>query len=483
MIDKKQTSWILIAFVAGVALSGAITYAVIPTDEAATEATHEHDETVYTCGMHPQVRQSEPGDCPICGMKLTPVKGTKSAAKGPKDDGPCTEDNALYFRAPMDPTYIRDAPGKSPMGMDLVPVCDEDEAGIVAVEPEIQQAMGVRTTLVNRGSLAHTIRTVARVVPNERREEVVTTKYSGWVERLLVNETGQFVRRGQVLFTIYSPEVVSGQQEYLLAKNRGDSVLEQTAKERLLFWDLSSRQIEAIAERGRPSKTITVHSPATGYVVMKHVTEGDKVTPGATLYRIVDLSEIWVHADVYEYELPWLEVGQSASLSLSYVSGRTFEGKVTYVYPTVDEKSRTIRVRLEFDNPGLVMRPGMFGTVRIETKRREAVLRAPSSAVIRTGTRDLVFVALGEGRFKATEVELGEQGEGGAVEILEGLHAGQRVVTSGHFLLDSESQLEEAVAKMRQPATETPADDSGGGPTGPASGPASRPSSQPAHQH
>lgn len=470
MSAQSNFPGLVIAFVAGAALAGTAAYLALDDVDGAN-ASHAHEGTTYTCGMHPQVRQDEPGNCPICGMKLTPVKSKGATPAEADDKGPCTEERALYYRAPMDPTYVREGPGKSPMGMDLVPVCDEGEAGVVAVDPEIRQAMGVRTARVAAGPLAHTIRTVARVVPNERREEVVTTKYTGWVEKLFVNETGQFVRRGQALFSIYSPDVVSGQQEYLLAKKRGDTVLQQTAEDRLRFWDLSERQIAAIAELGRPKKAIVVHSPATGYVVMKHVTDGDKVAPGAPLYRIVDLSKIWVQADVYEYELPWLQVDQPASLSLSYVAGRTFEGKVTYIYPTVDERSRTIRVRLEFDNPGLVMRPGMFGSVRIDTKQRDDVLQVPSSAVIRTGTRNLVFVALGEGRFKATEVELGEQGERGAVEILTGLHAGQRVVTSGHFLLDSESQLEEAVAKMRPPEDEA---------SGPASGPASRPSSRPA---
>lgn len=473
MSRPRPIGAILIAFAVGAAVAGGAVYLVAPgAGSDSSEAAS--GETTYTCGMHPQVRQDEPGNCPICGMKLTPVKGAKSSGAKRADTGPCTEENALYFRAPMDPTYIRDEPGESPMGMALVPVCDEDEAGIVAVEPEIRQAMGVRTALVERGPLAHTIRTVARVVPNERREEVVTTKYRGWVERLFVNETGQFVRRGQALFTVYSPDLVSGQQEYLLAKKRGDEVLTQTAKDRLRFWDISERQIEAIAELGRPKKAIVVHSPATGYVVMKSITEGDEVKPGAALYHIVDLSEIWVQADIYEYELPWLEVGQDANLTLSYVSGRSFEGKVTYIYPTVDNKSRTIRVRLEFENPGLVMRPGMFGTVRIDTKRRQDVLQVPSSAVIRTGVRNLVFVALGQGRFKAAEVKLGEQGERGALEILEGLHEGQRVVTSGHFLLDSESQLSEAVSKM------TPPDEASGPGAQPASGPASMPSHGPA---
>ncbi|MEO0854460.1 MAG: efflux RND transporter periplasmic adaptor subunit, partial [Cyanobacteria bacterium J06648_11] len=344
---------------------------------------------------------------------------------------------------------------------------------------------------------------VARVVPNERRQETVTTKYSGFVDKQFVNETGQFVRRGQPLFSIYSPEVVAGQQEYLLAKKSGDASLRQTSEDRLRFWDLSEKQIQAIAKRDRPKKTIVVHSPFTGYIVMKNFTEGDKVNSGAPLYRIVDLSKIWVLADVYEYELPWLKVGQTASLSLSYAQGQVFNGNITYIYPTVDEKSRTIQIRLEFDNPGLLMRPGMFGTIRIETKPRTGVLRVPASAVIRTGNRNIAFIAEGRGRFRPTELILGEQGDGGMVEVLSGIRSGQRIVTSGHFLLDSESQLNEAITKMApatsatqpaskatsmphtQPSTssrmphKTPASQPTSRPASPSSQPSSQPASAP----
>jgi len=480
----RNLAFTVSAFVLGVAL----TWVLRPAPaEHASDPSHAHSD-LYTCGMHPQVVQDGPGTCPICGMNLTPMQ-SNSGRPAPVDNAPCTEDRALYWRAPMDPSYVRSGPGKSPMGMALLPVCDEGSAGVVSVASEIVQSMGVVTAPVERGPLVRTIRTVARVVPNERREVVVTTKVSGWVEKLFVNETGQFVRRGQALFSIYSPDLVSGQQEYLLARQQGDSVLTRTAKDRLRFWDLTERQITALEARGQPEKAITIYSPATGYVAKKSLLEGGKVRPEAVLFRIVDLSKVWVQADVYEYELPWLKHGQPAQLSLSYVPGRVFEGQVTYIYPTVDERSRTVQVRLEFDNPGLLMRPGMFGSASIDTQNRQDVLQVPTSAILRTGRRNVAFIALGEGRYKGVEVTLGEEGEHGRVEVIEGLHAGSRVVTNGHFLLDSESQLQEAINMMRagpggpagaQPASQPSTQPSSGPASQPASQPSSRPASQPA---
>ncbi|MEQ9497551.1 MAG: efflux RND transporter periplasmic adaptor subunit [Deltaproteobacteria bacterium] len=458
----------ILGFALGVVLAGTTAIVLWPAEPSG----HEHEEaTLYTCGMHPQVIRDAPGDCPICGMALVPMNAQKKVSNGSTEA--CTAERALYWRAPMDPSYISDDPGKSPMGMDLVPVCDASGPGEVAVDPRIMQSMGVRTELVRKGPLHRTVRTVARVEANERREVVVTTKIAGWIEKLFVNETGQFVKRGQPLFSIYSPEVVAGQEEYLLAKRQNNDLLVRSARDRLLFWDFTSRQIEQLEARDRPSKALTIFSPTTGFVVHKNAVDGAKVMPDKALFRIVDLSTVWVQADIYEYEVPWLEVGQPAELQLSYVPGRTFSGKVAYIYPYLDESSRTVRVRLEFENPGLLMKPGMFGTVRIQTEAKEEVVLAPSRAIIRTGRRNLAFVDLGDGTYRSTEVTLGDQGDDALVAILDGLRPGQRIVTSSQFLLDSESQLNEALKKMTAPPeAEQPA-------SRPASQPASRPSSQP----
>ncbi len=455
----------IIVFLLGAAASGATAALLWPSDNA--EHSHDSsDKTLYTCGMHPQVVREEPGNCPICGMALVPMNAKKN---GSVSLGPCRPERALYWRAPMDPSFISDKPGKSPMGMALVPVCEAQGPGQVSVEPRIVQSMGVRTALVKKGTLHRTVRTVARLEVNERKVVVVTTKIAGWIEKLYVNETGQFVRRGQPLFSIYSPQAVAGQQEYLLAKRQGNDLLVRSARDRLLFWDFTKRQIERLEARGQPSKTLKIFSPATGFVVHKSAIEGGKVKPEKTLFKIVDLSTVWVQADVYEYEVPWLRVGQPAELSLSYVPGRTFKGKVSYIYPYLDESSRTVRVRLEFPNPDLLMKPGMFGTVRIQTQAKEAVTLIPSQAVLRTGRRNIAFLSLGEGHFKAVELTLGDEGDDDLIAVLSGLTKGQRIVVSGHFLLDSESQLNEALQKIVAPAKSTP---------GPASSPASVPASR-----
>lgn len=458
----------------GAVVATAITWTLAAPKTAPTDPTPP--KTLYTCGMHPEVIRPGPGSCPICKMDLTPIHD--GPATRAHDHPPCTDDRALYWQDPADSTFISDRPGTSPAGEVLIAVCDRRRSGTVTIDPTIRQAMGVRTARVERGPLRRSVRTVARVVPDERKQVVVTTKFEGWIERMYVNETGQFVRAGQRLCTVYSPSLVASQQEYLLAVRQNNPVLIRTAEDRLRLWDLTSAQIEALKARGTPEKAVALFAPTSGYVVQKDAVEGSRVRPDRPLFRIVDLNTVWVQADVYEYEVPWIEVGQSVALELSYVTGRTFEGKVSYIYPYVDESSRTVQVRLEFKNPDLVLRPGMFGTVRIETQTRPNVLRIASEAIIRTGQRDLVFVDLGRGAFRAVKVKLGDRGDDGLTEVLHGLHEGQRIVTSGQFLLDSESQLREAIAKMVPPsagASSQPA-------SRPASRPASMPSSRPASQ-
>lgn len=395
------------------------------SDSTSSPDGHTHDEgTLYTCGMHPQVIRDEPGTCPICQMPLTPMTRPASVS----------------------------TPG-------------------VVVDPAIRQSIGVRTAVVRRGPLGRTVRTVARVEPSERREVLVTTKYAGWIEKLFVSDTGQYVRRGQPLFTIFSPEVVAGQEQYLLSSRQSHSALADTSRDRLLFWGLTPPQVARIEKRRKPIRAVTVFSPASGYVVDKAAVEGAHVKPDRALFRIVDLGVVWVKADVYEYEVPWLKPEQPASLTLSYVPGQEFEGKVAYIYPFVQESSRTVQLRLEFDNPDLLLKPGMFGTVRIETTQHEDALRIPSQSILRTGERRIVFVDRGGGHFERREVVLGIEGDAGLVEIRSGLKEGERIAVSGNFLLDSESQLREAVEKM-MPGGAPPA-------TRPASHPASHPASRP----
>lgn len=390
---------------------------------------------------------------------------TEAAAGG--GSGPCPGGaEPLYWKAPMDPTYVRDAPGKSPMGMDLVPVCPgaggSAPAGGIRIDPSVVQSVGVRTAPVARRDLSRKVRAVGRVDYDERLVTHVHTKIQGWVEKLEVDYEGQMVRRGQPLLEIYSPELVSTQEELLLAARYRDSTgasafedvaeggraLFEATRRRLELWDISQRDIERLLETGEVRKTLTLYAPSSGVVTHLMVREGMEVGPNDNLYRIADLSRVWLYADVYEYELPWIAVGQKGKVELSYLPGTTFEGDVTYVYPYLDAKTRTARVRLELPNPELILKPDMFTNVTIATELRAQVIAVPDEAVIRSGTRNLAVVALGEGRFEPREIVLGLDSGDGWLEVQEGLEENDIVVTSGQFLIDSESRLQEAVQKL-----------------------------------
>jgi len=437
------------------------------------------EKQLWTCGMHPEVILEEPGSCPICGMNLVPLKqGTaplQTEAHEHRDSSSVTTDvhqverkgkTILYWRAPMDPTFVSAKPGKSPMGMDLIPVYEgeEDITGgpTISIDPVTVQNIGVQTAPVEKVNLYRVIRAVGHVDYNEETLSRVNIKFSGWIEKLHVDETGQQVRRGQAMLEIYSPELVSTQEEYLLAlrnmKKLGASpfsevtessrsLLESTRR-RLLYWDISEGQIKDLEEKGTISKTVMLFAPVNGVVIDKMAEEGMRVTPGMDLFRIADLSEIWVYAHIYEYEVPWVEVGQPAEMDLPYSPGKTFKGKVEYIYPYLDQKARDIKVRLVFQNPDLELKPQMYANVQLESRLGADVTAVPTEAVIRSGERNIVFVASGGGKFEPRDVVLGPEGQGGLVQILAGIQPGEEVVTSAQFLLDSESRLKEAIQKM-----------------------------------
>jgi len=426
---------------------------------SATEST-----ALYTCGMHPNVVQKGPGTCPICGMELTPVRSASVPA--PKDVS--SERKIKYWVAPMDPTYISDKPGKSPMGMDLVPVY-EDEAppasapGAVSIDPAVVQNMGVRIEPVRRQTVFRHLRTIGQVEVGEDQVSVVNLRFSGWVEKIHVDKTGDPVEKGQTLIEIYSPELVAAQEEYLLAlRSQGaSSSLARSARRKFELWDVSEAEIDAIARSGKVRRTLAIRSPRAGFVLRKNVVEGARVQAGVDLYRIGDLSRIWVTAEVYEFEAPWVEVGQPAQMEVSYERGRVLEGKVAYIYPTLNDVSRTLTVRLEFENPGIRLKPGMFATVNIQFRRVDDVLAIPTEAIIDSGRRKIVFVAVGDGRFESREIATGLTGDHHVTQVLSGVTEGDEVVVSGQFLIDSESQLQEAIEKMmarRSGAAETSAD-------------------------
>ncbi len=444
---------------------------------AATPATGEaveagESEQLYTCGMHPNVIQKGPGDCPICHMKLTPLRmdGDADAAVG----GP-QERKVLYWRAPMDPGYVSEKPGKSPMGMDLVPVyasADESSVGkAITVDPATQQNMGIRTARVKRGPLTKTIRTVGRVDYNEQTVTFVDTKFEGWIEKLVVDKTGMAVGADQPLFDVYSPRLWEAQEEYLaairgvtrmagspLAEAREEAQrLVQAAETQLRYFDITAAQIAGLRRSGSSSKTLTINSPSTGIVTEKMALEGMYVRPGMRLYTIADLSKVWVFVDIYEYQLPWVRVGQEAEMTLPYIPGETFRGHVDYVYPYLQKDARVIKVRLEFDNPHQQLKPDMYATVQLQADLNRRALLIPREAYIDSGTRQVAFVMRGDKQFQPRDLQVGVEGENGLVEVLFGLEEGEEVVTSGQFMLDAESKLKEAVAKMLTAQQSAPA--------------------------
>ncbi len=415
----------------------------------------------YTCSMHPTIIRDEPGNCPICGMTLTPVKAEAPATP----EKPPADRKIRYWVAPMDPTYIRNQPGKSPMGMDLVPVYEDQlTSGVITIDPATRQDMGVRTAPVTRSDLHRAIRTVGLVGYEEPKQYSVNSKIEGWVEKLMVNQTGESVRQGQPMLSIYSPELVTAQEEFLLAlRNRkvltssnvpeisnGAENLLEASRQRLRYWDISEAQIEELEKNGRTQKTMILHAPYDGVVTMKKVNQGMYVKAGMELFQISDISRVWIYADIYEYELAWVKVGQKASIELPYRS-EPIGGKLSMIYPYVESKTRTVKARIDLDNPGLALKPDMYVNVSLEAQTVKNVLVIPAEAVIDSGKSQTVFVALGDGRFEPRQVKLGLRGDDGLVEIKQGLLPGESVVTSAQFMLDSESTLRAAIRKMVEP--------------------------------
>ncbi len=330
----------------------------------------------------------------------------------------------------------------------------------IRLSPEQRQMIGVTYGTVEQTTLQKTIRAVARVDFDERRLADVTFKVSGWVQDLFVDYTGKSVRKGEPLLTLYSPDLVTSQEEYLLALRTRDQLaqsslpearngsqgLVEAARRRLLLWDSTPQQLKVLAERGAPQTFLTLYAPTSGTVIEKAVVKGMRVEPGMKLYRIADLSSVWLYADIYEDEVPLVREGQTAAISLSYYPGETFSGKITYIYPYLDTQTRTNKVRLEFANPQGKLKPGMYANSEIAINLG-ATLTVPEGAVLQSGLRQLVFVDQGQGVFAPREVKLGVKADSRFV-VLDGLTAGERVVTSGNFLLDSESKLQSATSMM-----------------------------------
>lgn len=425
---------------------------------------HQHDgeteeKVLYTCPMHPQIVQDSPGDCPICGMKLVPMEKEKKAAE-----------KKIMYRSTMHPEEISDKPGKDSMGMDMVPFEVDDGGGAadeapgdaipglapVTISQEKRVMMGLNFESIKYRNMVKEIRTSTKIVQDETLQYRVTAKVSGYIESLYVNQTGQFVKKGAPLLAIYSPELLAAQQEYLSAVQAESRIsgvdqsmavniaeITRSARERLKLLDITDAQIDRIKNTGQVYRTVTLYSPASGYVMEKMVLDGQRIMENDSLMVIVDLSRVWGEADIYESDIPYVKTGMTAELTLSYWPGRVFRGKITFLSPFLDPEARTLKARIEIPNGSLALKPNMFADAKLSYSIGER-LAVPESAVMRTGTRDYVFIEGSSDRIVPYEVKLGIRSGDGYYEVLSGLKKGEKVVISANFLVDSESSLKAA---------------------------------------
>jgi membrane fusion protein, copper/silver efflux system len=424
----------------------------------------------YACPMHPEVTSDGPGTCPKCGMALEPVKRD---AEGVPTDG----QKVLYYRNPMDPAVTSPVPMKDAMGMDYIPVHAAEGAGAgstvagrapVDLDARGMELAGIQTAPAAREPLARTILAVGSVLPDETRIRHIHTRISGWIEKLYADFTGQWVKKGDPVLTIYSPELLAGQEEFLSAKaaygkfsassvpdvREGAGLLVDAARRRLQLFDVPQAFIEELEKSGTVKRAVTLTAPAGGYITAKDVFEGQRVGPETDLYVLTDLSTVWIEADIYENEEAGVKAGDRAVVTLPHDPGVRLEGRIAYIYPTLNPETRTLRVRLAFPNPRLTLKPAMYANVEIASAPVDAIV-VPDGAVLDSGTRKLVFVETAPGTFSPREVVVGLR-SGGKTQVASGLAVGERVAVKANFLLDSESRLKAALAMPEGRAAGTP---------------------------
>mgnify|MGYP003384777361 CR=1 FL=1 len=434
--------------------AGYLMFGIDPASEVLVK--DDNKPLFYRNPMNPDVTSPVPAKDSM-GMDYIPVYAEESQPSSAKE--------ILFYRSPMNPSVTSPVPAKDSMGMDYVPVYADNEvskvAGTVKIDPVVVQNIGVRTAIAKHTTINRTIRAVGRVDFDEERMVRLHPKVEGWIEEIRVDKTGQKVDRDDIMLSIYSPKLVSTQQEYLLALNnlsalskspfdeikQGARDLVNSSRERLELLDVPEHQIQMLEQTRKVKKSLHIHSPVAGTVIRIGSRQGQFVTPKTELYMMVDLSQVWVYADVYEYELPWVKLGDEVEMTLASVPGKIFKGSLSYIYPYAQSTTRTTKVRLIFDNSELLLRPDMFAEVSIQSDPLEDAVVIPAEAVLRTGRRAQVFVMRAPGKFEPRIVTLGIESSG-QVAILEGIAAGEEVVTSAQFLIDSESKLREATAKM-----------------------------------
>lgn len=420
--------------------------------ETALEHSAKHLDVDYQCPMHPDVIRGEPGSCPICGMDLEPIES--NTEQPDLNDKASTEKEILYWVAPMDASYRRDQPGKSPMGMDLVPVYAEDDTAAddgVRISPEVEQNIGVRTQLVESGKLWRKISTVGYVTLDESRVSHIHLRVDGWIENLSINTEGDRVKKGQRLFDVYSPELVNAMAEYVQALRSSNQRLSDAAQGKLRALGVSESQIKQLTATRRVPHTISIYAPQDGVVTMLNVREGMYLQPQTQVMTLADLSSVWVLADVFEGQSDWVEKQQSAEVSLLYKPGKLWQGKVDHIYPVLNQSTRSLQVRLQFANPDEQLKPNMYANVVIYAGAVDNVLSVPREAVIRSGNQQRLIIKTDDGRYQPRQVVTGlESGEW--IEIKSGVREGERVVTSAQFMIDSEAGLKASLSRMQPPA-------------------------------
>lgn len=410
---------LVVGIAVGIALTRWHSATQPPTPASATKQ-------LWTCSMHPQVIRAQPGNCPICGMALAPIRQHQQ---------------------------------------------DERES-MIQIDPVMVQNMGVRTTPVTRGVLQREVRAVGMLEQPQPRLYDINLRVSGWIEKLYADTEGMRVEQGQPLFELYSPEIQVGVQELITARRnqeqRGDDASEalrrmakvtnEAARQKLSLWGLTDQQIDELAQLDQPPRTVTFLSPVTAEVVEKMVVQGSAVNAGERILRLADRSVMWINIRVFEQDLPFISLGQAAMATVEAFPGESFAGQVTFIQPRVDEQTRTVLARIEINNPDLTLRPGLYATARLDAKPADSTLLVPREAVIDTGVRQVVFVSAGDGHFEARPVKTGSSDASGSIAVLEGLAEGEQVVTSGQFLLDAESRMREAIRKYQAQGLAAPAE-------------------------
>ncbi|SMF95005.1 membrane fusion protein, Cu(I)/Ag(I) efflux system [Methylomagnum ishizawai] len=462
-MTKGSIAWLMVAVLlgAGLGVGGAVLFQQLTPHTAELPARAEKKPLYYRHPMNPKVTSPTPAKDEM-GMDFIPVYPEDLNPQA----APGKTDRILYYRHPMGAADTSPVPKKDEMGMDYLPVYEGEAANSrqIAITPEKVQKLGVRTEAVAIRALVRNVRVLGGIQIDERRVHAVAPKFEGWVQRLHVNVTGQAVRRGQPLLDIYSPDLLTAEQEYLIARDglaalREGSVqarataelLVKNSLQRLRYWDIPQEALDRLESQGAPLETLPLAAPVSGVVLEKPAVEGMRFMPGEVLFRLADLGEVWLLADVFEQDLDWIRLGQAVQVHINAYPDKEFAGKIGFIYPTLAPETRTVKVRVELSNPQGLLRPGLYGSVTLAAGGQpERPLAVPDSAVLDSGVRKLVLVEKGEGRFEPREVKLGRYADD-YFEVLAGLSAGEKVVTRANFLIDAESNLKAALDSLAAP--------------------------------